>query len=85
MQNIATPYPVAARRGAAKGPATFMGAPSRVGRGADAGLSEDLIKAQERTRLQLLTAPVDSTVQQLAVYTVGGDAGASPAHRRASR
>jgi hemolysin D len=36
-----------------------------------AGLSEDLIKAQQRTRLQLLTAPVDGTVQQLAVHTVG--------------
>jgi hemolysin D len=37
-----------------------------------AGLGEDLIKAQQRTRLQLLTAPVDGTVQQLAVHTVGG-------------
>jgi hemolysin D len=36
------------------------------------GLSEDLIKAEQRTRLQLLTAPVDGTVQQLAVHTVGG-------------
>ena len=37
-----------------------------------AGLSEDLIKATERTQLQVLTAPVDGTVQQLAVHTVGG-------------
>jgi hemolysin D len=36
------------------------------------GLSEDLIKAQQRTKLQALTAPVDGTVQQLAVHTVGG-------------
>ena len=31
-----------------------------------------MIKAQERTKLQLLTAPVEGVVQQLAVYTVGG-------------
>jgi len=37
-----------------------------------AGLSEDLIKAQHRAALQVLTAPVDGTVQQLAVHTVGG-------------
>jgi membrane fusion protein, hemolysin D len=37
-----------------------------------AGLSEDLIKATQRTQLQQLTAPVDGTVQQLAVHTVGG-------------
>jgi len=37
-----------------------------------AGLREDLAKATQRTRLQLLTAPVDGTVQQLAVHTVGG-------------
>jgi hemolysin D len=37
-----------------------------------AGLAEDLVKAEERTRLQLLKAPVDGTVQQLAVHTVGG-------------
>jgi hemolysin D len=36
------------------------------------GLVEDIKKAEERTRLQLLTAPVDGTVQQLAVHTVGG-------------
>jgi hemolysin D len=36
------------------------------------GLSEDLIKAEQKTKLQLLTAPVDGTVQQLAVHTVGG-------------
>jgi hemolysin D len=29
-------------------------------------------KASERTKLQLLTAPVDGVVQQLAVHTVGG-------------
>jgi hemolysin D len=36
------------------------------------GLSEDLVKATQRTQLQALTAPVDATVQQLAVHTVGG-------------
>lgn len=36
------------------------------------GFSEDLAKAEKRTRLQLLTAPVDGVVQQLAVHTVGG-------------
>lgn len=37
-----------------------------------AGLGQDVIKAQERTGLQLLTAPVDGVVQQLVVHTVGG-------------
>src|SRR5439155_3776729 len=37
-----------------------------------AGLAQDVIKAQQRTRLQALTAPVDGVVQQLAVHTVGG-------------
>ena len=37
-----------------------------------AGLSEDLVKATQRTQLQALTAPVDGIVQQLAVHTVGG-------------
>jgi hemolysin D len=37
-----------------------------------AGLREDLIKATQRTQLQVLTAPVDGTVQQLAVHTIGG-------------
>jgi hemolysin D len=36
------------------------------------GLAQDLIKAQQRTKLQALTAPVDGVVQQLAVHTVGG-------------
>jgi hemolysin D len=36
------------------------------------GLAQDVIKAEERTKLQLLTAPVDGIVQQLAVHTVGG-------------
>jgi len=36
------------------------------------GLAEDLIKAEQRTRLQRLTAPVDGVVQQLAIHTVGG-------------
>ena len=37
-----------------------------------AGLSGDLAKAEERTKLQVLTAPVDGVVQQLSVHTVGG-------------
>jgi membrane fusion protein, hemolysin D len=36
------------------------------------GLAKDLIKAEQRTRLQVLSAPVDGVVQQLAVHTVGG-------------
>jgi hemolysin D len=36
------------------------------------GLSEDLVKAQQKTKLQVLTAPVDGAVQQLAVHTIGG-------------
>ena len=36
------------------------------------GLAQDLIKAEQKTRLQLLTAPVDGVVQQLAIHTVGG-------------
>lgn len=37
-----------------------------------AGAEQEYIKAEERSRLQTLTAPVDGTVQQLAVHTVGG-------------
>jgi hemolysin D len=37
-----------------------------------AGLSGDLVRAEERTKLQVLTAPVDGVVQQLSVHTVGG-------------
>jgi hemolysin D len=37
-----------------------------------AGLAEDLVKAEQRTRLQALTAPTDGVVQQLAVHTLGG-------------
>ena len=36
------------------------------------GLTDDLARAERRTKLQLLTAPVDGVVQQLAVHTVGG-------------
>lgn len=36
------------------------------------GLAKDLIKAQQKTSLQQLTAPVDGVVQQLAIHTVGG-------------
>jgi hemolysin D len=37
-----------------------------------AGLSRDLAKAEQRTKLQFLAAPADGVVQQLAVHTVGG-------------
>ena len=35
-------------------------------------LAQDAIKAEQRTKLQRLAAPVDGVVQQLAVHTVGG-------------
>lgn len=34
--------------------------------------SQELVKAESRGKLMTLTAPVDGTVQQLAVHTVGG-------------
>jgi hemolysin D len=37
-----------------------------------AGVAQDVIKAEQRTKLQVLTAPVDGVVQQLAVHTKGG-------------
>jgi hemolysin D len=37
-----------------------------------AGLRQDLIRAQERSRQQRLVAPVDGVVQQLAIHTIGG-------------
>jgi hemolysin D len=37
-----------------------------------ASLEQELIKAEQRTRLQLMVAPVDGTVQQLAIHTTGG-------------
>jgi hemolysin D len=37
-----------------------------------ASLAQDVIKAEQRTKLQRLIAPVDGVVQQLAVHTVGG-------------
>jgi hemolysin D len=36
------------------------------------GIAQDVIKAEQRTRLQALRAPADGVVQQLAVHTVGG-------------
>ena len=36
------------------------------------GLGQDIIKAEQRTSLQKLTAPVGGVVQQLATHTVGG-------------
>lgn len=37
-----------------------------------AGLAQDVIKAERKAGLQILTAPVDGVVQQLAVHTIGG-------------
>jgi hemolysin D len=37
-----------------------------------AGLRGDLAKAEERMKLQRLTAPVDGVIQQLSVHTIGG-------------
>ncbi len=35
-------------------------------------LTAELAKAEERLRLQVLQAPIDGTVQQLSVHTIGG-------------
>jgi hemolysin D len=37
-----------------------------------AGFAQDVIKGEQKARQQILTAPVDGVVQQLAVHTVGG-------------
>jgi len=37
-----------------------------------AALAQEVVKAETRTRMQTLRAPVDGVVQQLAVHTVGG-------------
>jgi hemolysin D len=37
-----------------------------------ASLSQEMVKAQQKTGLQRLTSPIDGVVQQLAVHTVGG-------------
>jgi hemolysin D len=37
-----------------------------------AELSQDLIKAEQKTEEQVLRSPIDGTVQQLAMHTVGG-------------
>jgi hemolysin D len=36
------------------------------------GLAQDVAKSERRTKYQALTAPIDGTVQQLAVHSVGG-------------
>ena len=36
------------------------------------GLAETLVKAEQKAKLQALKAPVDGTIQQLAVHTIGG-------------
>jgi hemolysin D len=37
-----------------------------------AGLSQEVVKAEQKAKLQILTAPINGVVQQLAVHTVGG-------------
>ena len=37
-----------------------------------AGIRQDIIKSQEKTKLQHLVSPVDGIVQQLGVHTIGG-------------
>jgi hemolysin D len=37
-----------------------------------AGIREDIVKSQEKTKLQHLVSPVDGVVQQLSVHTIGG-------------
>jgi hemolysin D len=37
-----------------------------------AELSQDLVKADQKTGEQILRSPIDGTVQQLAMHTVGG-------------
>jgi hemolysin D len=37
-----------------------------------AGLAQDMIKAERKAKLQILSAPIDGIVQQLAVHTIGG-------------
>lgn len=37
-----------------------------------AGLAQDVIKSEQKAKQQILTAPVDGVVQQLAVHTIGG-------------
>src|SRR5258708_32411982 len=36
------------------------------------GLAQDVAKSEQRTKYQALTAPIDGTVQQLAVHPVRG-------------
>lgn len=36
------------------------------------GLDQEVIKAEQKAKLQILTAPIDGVVQQLAVHTIGG-------------
>jgi hemolysin D len=36
------------------------------------GLAQDVAKSEQRTKYQALTAPIDGTVQQLAIHSIGG-------------
>jgi hemolysin D len=44
----------------------------REAEAAVAAATQNVLKAEHRTKLQLLNSPVDGVVQQLAVHTVGG-------------
>ena len=50
---------------------TLYGQLAEAERKAD-GLGYDLIKSEQKISAQYLTAPIDGTVQQLAIHTIGG-------------
>jgi hemolysin D len=50
---------------------TLFGQLAEAERKAD-GLSHDVAKSQQKINAQYLTAPIEGTVQQLAIHTVGG-------------
>jgi hemolysin D len=50
---------------------TLYGQLAEAERKAD-GLSYDIVKSQEKINAQFLKAPIDGTVQQLGIHTVGG-------------
>jgi hemolysin D len=58
-------------RTAAEFQRTLLDELAKAGQKAE-GLAQDVIKAEQRMKLQYLTAPVDGVVQQLAIHTIGG-------------
>ena len=50
---------------------TLYGQLAEAERKAD-GLQYDIAKSEQKIKAQYLTAPIDGTVQQLAIHTVGG-------------